>query len=123
MLPRLNSPMRFMLLQPTIELRGLSIGFEEFASGLGGAKRGADNQAVGGPKTLPGQPCGQLADELPVFLMEPELNRLPDPALGSGGGNAAGGFPGRLGFRNGHGGGCFRWFGGRIGGGLALNRG
>jgi hypothetical protein len=71
-----------MLLDPAIQLRSLSIGFEEFPARFGRAERGSDNHAVGWSKALSGQPSGQLADQPPVFVMEPKLNRLPYPAPG-----------------------------------------
>ena len=71
-----------MLLDPAIQLRSLSIGFEEFPARFGRAERGSDNHAVGWSKALSGQPSGQLTDQPPVFVMEPKLNRLPYPAPG-----------------------------------------
>jgi hypothetical protein len=69
-----------MLFEPAIQLRSLSIGFEQFPARFGRAERGSDNHAVGWSKALSGQPSGQLADQPPVFIMEPKLNRLPYPA-------------------------------------------
>ena len=71
-----------MLLDPAIQLRSLSIGFEEFPTRFGRAERGSDNHTVGWSKTLSGQPSGQLTDQSPVFVMEPKLNRLPYPSPG-----------------------------------------
>src|SRR5882724_60000 len=49
-LMRLHSLTSFMLFQPTIELRGLSIGFEKIAAGLGHAESGTNHHAIGGAK-------------------------------------------------------------------------
>src|SRR5918992_226299 len=71
-----------MLLDPAIQLRSLSIGFEEFPSRFGHAERGSDNHAVSWSKALSGQPSGQFTDQSPVFVMEPKLNRLSYPSPG-----------------------------------------
>jgi hypothetical protein len=49
-----------MLLDPAIQLRSLSIDFEEFPARFGRAERRSDNHAVGWSKALSGQPSGQL---------------------------------------------------------------
>src|SRR5437763_6029926 len=109
-----------MLLDPAIQLRSLSIGFEQFPARFGRAERGADNHAVGWSKALSGQPSGQLADQPPVFVMEPKLNRLPYPAPRRS--HTATSFADWLRLREDGGLGLFRHWGWTVGG-FTLDRG
>jgi hypothetical protein len=107
-----------MLFEPTIQLRGLSIGFEKCATGFSRAKRSAKDQAVGRAFSLPRQPCREFADKTAVFIVKPILHRLPYPAFGGGSGDAAGCLSmwRRFRFAYSSGGGCW------VGWGLALDR-
>jgi hypothetical protein len=59
----------FMSPQPTIELRSLSIGFQESVACLDGPESGANHEAVCSANPLPCQPGGELAQQTAILVM------------------------------------------------------
>jgi hypothetical protein len=76
----LNSLTRF---KSAVEFSFRPARLQKRAAGFRDPKRGAHHHAIGGAHPLPGQPCGQFSNHLPMLVMEPELARFGCTAFSS----------------------------------------